>query len=35
MAYKQKNGKRLESAIDEGTKGDFGDFCVGLCKVES
>ena len=35
VAYKQKYGKRLESAIEEGTKGDFGDFCVGLCKVES
>ncbi|CAD6569741.1 MAG: hypothetical protein ASARMPREDX12_002902 [Alectoria sarmentosa] len=35
VAYKQKYGKRLESAIEEGTKGDFGDFCVALCKVES
>lgn len=34
-AYKQKYGERLESAIDEGTKGDFGDFCVALCKVEA
>lgn len=35
VSYKQKYGKRLESAIGEGTKGDFGDFCVALCKVES
>ena len=35
VAYKQKYGKRLESAIEEGTKGEFGDFCVALCKVES
>ena len=33
-AYKQKYGEHLESAIDEGTKGDFGAFCVALCKVE-
>ncbi len=35
VAYKQKYSERLESAIDEGTKGDFGDFCVALCKVEA
>ncbi|KAK4697326.1 hypothetical protein P7C71_g727, partial [Lecanoromycetidae sp. Uapishka_2] len=34
VAYKQKYGTKLESAIDEGTKGEFGDFCVALCKVE-
>ena len=34
IAYKQKYGTKLESAIDEGTKGDFGDFCVALCKVD-
>ena len=33
-AYKQKYNERLESAFDEGTKGEFGDFCVALCKVE-
>lgn len=34
VAYKQKYGKRLESAIEDGSKGEFGDFCVALCKVE-
>ena len=34
-AYKQKYGMRLETAIEEGTKHDFGDFCVALCRVES
>lgn len=34
VAYKQKYGSRLESAMQEGTRGDFGDFCVALCKVE-
>lgn len=34
-AYKQKYGERLESAIDQGTKGEFGDFCVALCRVEA
>jgi len=33
-AYKQKYGTQLESAIDEGTKGEFGTYCVALCKVE-
>ena len=35
VAYKQKYGERLESAIGEGTKGEFGTFCVALCKVEA
>ena len=35
VSFKQKYGKRLETAIDEGTKGEFGEFCVALCKVES
>lgn len=34
VAYKQKYGERLESAIHEGTKGEFGDFCMALCRVE-
>ena len=34
-AYKQKYGERLETAIDDGTKGEFGAFCVALCKVET
>lgn len=35
IAYKQKYDVRLERAIEDGTKGDFGAFCVGLCKVEA
>ena len=31
LAYKQKYGSRLESDVEEGTKGDFGDFCLALC----
>ena len=34
IAYKQKYDIRLERAIEDGTKGEFGAFCVGLCKVE-
>ncbi|KAL2042960.1 hypothetical protein N7G274_004018 [Stereocaulon virgatum] len=34
IAYKQKYDTRLERAIEERTKGEFGDFCVALCKVE-
>lgn len=33
-AYKQKYDTRLERAIEEGTKGEFRNFCVALCKVE-
>ena len=29
--YRQRYNKRLERDIEEGTKGDFGDFCVALC----
>lgn len=35
IAYKQKYDIRLERAIEDGTKGDFEAFCVGLCKVEA
>ena len=34
IAYKQKYDTRLERAIEEGTKGEFRNFCVALCKVE-
>ena len=34
IAYKQKYDARLEHAIEEGTKAEFGSFCVALCKVE-
>lgn len=33
-AYKQKYSERVEDAIDDGTKGEFGQFCRALCKVE-
>ena len=33
-AYKQKYDIRLERAVEEGTKGEFGAFCVALCKIE-
>ena len=33
-AYKQKYGSRLEHDIEEGTKGDFGEFVRQLCRVE-
>lgn len=35
IAYKQKYGSRLENDIEEGTKGDFMQFCVRMCKVEA
>lgn len=30
MAYRAKYGKKLERDIEEGTKGEFGEFCVAL-----
>ena len=32
VEYKRKYGTKLEHDIDEGTKGEFGEFCVELCK---
>lgn len=32
--YKNKYGHRLERDIMEGTKGEFGEFCVELCATE-
>ena len=29
--YKNRYGTRLERDIDEGTKGEFGEFCQALC----
>lgn len=29
--YRRKYGNKLEHDIQEGTKGDFGEFCLGLC----
>ncbi|KAL8971157.1 MAG: hypothetical protein Q9183_001180 [Haloplaca sp. 2 TL-2023] len=29
--YRRKYGSKLEYDIQEGTRGDFGEFCVGLC----
>ncbi|KAL8787895.1 MAG: hypothetical protein Q9213_001922 [Squamulea squamosa] len=29
--YRRKYGKKLEYDIQESTKGDFGEFCLGLC----
>ena len=34
MEYKRKYGKSLERDVDEGTKGDFGEFCVGIVRGE-
>ncbi|KAL8714164.1 MAG: hypothetical protein Q9220_001893 [cf. Caloplaca sp. 1 TL-2023] len=31
MEYRRKYANRLEHDIEEGTKGDFGEFCLGLC----
>lgn len=30
LAYKQKYGTKLERDIADGTKGEFGDFCLAL-----
>lgn len=30
--YRKKYGNRLETDIEQGTKGDFGDFCLAICK---
>lgn len=30
--YRKKYGNRLEIDIEQGTKGDFGDFCLAICK---
>ena len=32
VEYRKRYGSRLEDDIEEGTKGEFGDFCVALCK---
>ncbi|KAL9011758.1 MAG: hypothetical protein Q9173_003422 [Seirophora scorigena] len=29
--YRRKYGNKLERDIQDGTKGDFGEFCLGLC----
>ncbi|KAL8898286.1 MAG: hypothetical protein Q9192_002150 [Flavoplaca navasiana] len=29
--YRRKYGEKLEHEIQESTKGDFGEFCLGLC----
>ncbi|KAL8806177.1 MAG: hypothetical protein Q9200_005129, partial [Gallowayella weberi] len=29
--YRRKYDERLEQHVAEGTKGDFGEFCLGLC----
>lgn len=30
--YRNKYGSRLEADIAQGTKGDFSDFCLEICK---
>ena len=30
--YRQRYGVRLERDLADGTKGDFGEFCVALCE---
>lgn len=32
--YKKKYGKSLEREVEEGTKGDFGEFCVEVVRGE-
>jgi len=32
--YRKKYEIRLETDVEEGTKGEFGEFCVALCEVE-
>lgn len=32
-AYRKKYGTRLEQDVEEGTKGDFSEFCSRLCRV--
>lgn len=29
--YRRKYGNKLEHDVEESTKGDFGEFCLGLC----
>lgn len=31
--YHKKYGVRLEQDVENGTKGDFGEFCSRLCRV--
>jgi hypothetical protein len=33
VEYRRKYGNAMEIDIKDGTKGDFSEFCVGLCKV--
>jgi len=33
VAYRNKYGERLEEAVKEGTKGEFGEFMRELCRV--
>lgn len=30
--YRKKYGNSLEIDIEQGTKGDFSDFCLAICK---
>lgn len=30
--YRRKYGNRLEDDVGASTKGEFGEFCAGLCK---
>ncbi|MCJ1462098.1 hypothetical protein MMC07_000698 [Pseudocyphellaria aurata] len=32
VEYRNKYGSKLEHHIDEGTKGEFGAFCIEICK---
>ena len=34
LEYRRKYGSSLAHAIDEGTKGEFGDFCKEMLKEE-
>ena len=33
VEYKHKYNKRIEVDVEEGTKGEFGEFCLGLLEA--
>lgn len=35
MEYDEKYGRVVEEDIEEATKGDFREFCLGLCQTGS
>lgn len=33
VEYKRKYGNKIEVDVQEGTKGEFGEFCLGLLEA--